>query len=223
MKPGVIQMVLMVCVVFGGCATEPSLPPLSAADSLRIVQENLEHRASMDAFFAQDPGSPFVRDTTVTYTGIKWFPVDPRYCVSSVLHRYPDPKTVKIAGTKGEIREQLRYGYFEVVVPDTDGNAGSLRFHVYKFTPRDSLRYARYRNHLSMWCTDLTTGKETYHVGRYLELGEEHPDPEHVYSLDLNKLFNPYCAYSDLYSCAVPSEEDRLPIALHVGEMNYHE
>jgi uncharacterized protein (DUF1684 family) len=33
----------------------------------------------------------------------------------------------------------------------------------------------------------------------------------------------PYYAYSALYSCATPSDEDRLPIALRVGTMKYHE
>ena len=34
--------------------------------------------------------------------------------------------------------------------------------------------------------------------------------------------FNPRCAYSSLFSCAVPRDEDRLNLALRVGEMTYN-
>jgi uncharacterized protein (DUF1684 family) len=76
---------------------------------------------------------------------------------------------------------------------------------------------------LSVWFTDETTGKETYRVGRYVEVGEENPDPQFVYTIDLNKAYNPYCAYSDLYSCAIPRKEDHIPIAIRAGEKNYHD
>lgn len=206
-----------------GCTHRSGLPAVSAADSLVCVQDNAVHRAEMDTFFRQDPGSPFRRDTGAVYTGIRWYPVDVRYRITARLQRYPTPDTVRIMGTKGEPRQQLRYGYFEFVVPDDKGDPATIRLNVYKFTPSDSVRYARYRNHLSMWFTDRTTGTETYHVGRYIELGEEHADRDAPYVIDLNKAFNPYCAYSALYSCAIPSDEDRLPIALRVGEMRYHE
>jgi hypothetical protein len=124
-------------------------------------------------------------------------------------------------GTKGEERKQLRYGYFEFPVPDEHGSPYLLKLNVYKFTPYDAKRYAMYPKVLSVWFTDRTTGKETYQVGRYVDVGEEYPDDGHEYTIDLNKAYNPYCAYSDLYSCAVPRKEDRVQIALRAGEMSY--
>jgi hypothetical protein len=126
-------------------------------------------------------------------------------------------------GTKGESRRELRYGYFEFVVPDGHWVPHLIKLNAYKFTPYDAGRYALYRNALSVWFTDSTTGRETYGVGRYVEVGDEDPDPSHVYVIDLNKAYNPYCAYSALYSCAVPRQEDYLPLAVRVGEMKYHE
>ncbi len=199
------------------------MPAVSTEDSLACVQDNLAHRAEADIEFRSDEGSPFRRDTTVAFTGIHWFPIDVRYRQSAVLHRYASPETVVVMGTKGEPRKQLRYGYFELILPDDNGVPVAVRLNVYKFTPSDSLRYARYRNHLSIWFTDMTTGKETYHVGRYIELGEEHTTTGDTYTIDLNKAFNPYCAYSALYSCAIPTDQDRLPVPLRVGEMKYHE
>lgn len=205
------------------CARRTALPSLSSADSLAIIQENFTHRGEVDAFFRSDPGSPFRRDTSIAYHGIRWFPVDPRYRGQAVLHRYESPDTVSVFGTKGEERKQLRYGYFEFPVPDGHGGATLIRLNAYKFTPYDGQRYLLFRNHLSIWFTDQTTGHETYGVGRYVDVGDENPDPAHVYTVDLNMAYNPYCAYSAMYSCAIPGKEDHLDLALRVGEMNYHD
>jgi uncharacterized protein len=132
------------------------------------------------------------------------------------------PDTVTIMGTKGEERQQLRYGYFEFLLPDDLGNAVRVRLNVYKFTPSDGQRYLLYKDNLSVWFTDRTTGKDTYQVGRYIEIGNEQPDPSYTYSIDFNKAFNPYCAYSTLYSCAIPDKEDFIDLALGVGERIYH-
>jgi len=210
--------------LLSSCSRTPiALPAISASDSILIVQDNLHHRATVDSFFRSDPGSPFHRDSTITYHGLNWFPIDPRYRGLSVLHRYANPETVIVMGTRGEERRQLRYGYFEIIVPGNDSTPTMIRLNAYKFTPHDGQRYVLFRDNLSVWFTDRTTGRETYHVGRYLEIGNEQADTTHRYTIDLNKAFNPYCAYSSMYSCAVPREEDHVPVALRVGEKPYHD
>ena len=216
-------ILVIAMVVFLSCSGKPSPDRLSRADSLTIINDNMAHRAEVDSFFRYDNESPFKRDTTIEYHGIKWFPVDPRYHGVSELHRYVNPETVIVLGTKGEERRQLRYGYFTVTVPDGRGEPVALKINAYKFTPYDTRRYALYRDVLSVWFTDETTGKETYGVGRYVDVGNEDPDAGHLYVIDFNQAYNPYCAYSSTFSCAVPRKEDHLDIALRVGEMKYHE
>lgn len=214
---------LIASLIPAGCGKTRHRPTLSPQDSVAIVQDNIKHRAAMEDFFRNSPDSPFQRDSTIHYEGIKWFPINPYFQGRSVLHRYENPETVTVMGTKGEERRNLRYGYFEFDVPDEDGTVKTIRINVYKFTPHDAKRYALYRNVLSVWFTDKTTGKETYNVGRYVEVGEEHPDPNFIYTIDLNKAYNPYCAYSDLYSCAIPRKEDHVDLAVRVGEKKYHD
>ena len=214
--------VALLVLLSPSCSQKTKLPSLSQADSLAIVQDNLAHRTEVDSFFRYDAGSPFARDSSLEFHGIQWFPVNPKYRGTSLLHRFETPDTVIVMGTRGEQRKQLRYGYFELPVPDSMGTATQVRLIAYKFTPYDGQRYALYRDHLSVWFTDHTTGRETYDVGRYLEIGTENPDPSHAYVIDFNKAYNPYCAYSALYSCAIPREEDHLNIALPVGEKKYH-
>ena len=206
-----------------GCSRSARFAPLSSTDSSAVVQDNVAHRDTMDRFFREDPASPFRRDSTITYTGLHWFPVDVRFRVQAVLERYASPETVVVMGTRGEQRRHLRYGFFQFVLPDERGDPRSLRLNVYKFTPYDATRYALFRNHLSVWFTDKTTGIETYPVGRYVDIGSEDPDPAHRYTIDFNMAYNPYCAYSALYSCAIPREEDHLDVPVRAGELRYHE
>jgi uncharacterized protein (DUF1684 family) len=212
---------LLIMLLAASCSRRPALQTISRADSIKTVVDNLAHRTSVEDFFKNDPGSPFHRDTTLTFSAIRWFPIDPRFRVFSPLHRYDPPETVTVMGTRGEQRRNLRYGYFEFVLPGEHGEAVRCRLNVYKFTPYDGQRYLLYRNNLSAWFTDRTTGKETYEVGRYLDVGVEVPDDRHTYEIDFNKAYNPYCAYSTLYSCAIPRMEDTLPVAITAGEKRY--
>jgi uncharacterized protein (DUF1684 family) len=218
-----LVMITGACIVCSSCGRRDGLPPISPADSLAILEDNTMHRAEVDAFFRKDPASPFVRDTSIQYHGLKWFPVNPAFRGESVLHLYADPETVVVMGTRGEERRQIRYGYFEFIVPGDDGFPITLHLNAYKFSPYDKFRFERYPENLSVWFTDRTTATETYQVGRYVDIGDDAHDPVHVYTLDLNKAYNPYCAYSSLYSCAIPRKEDHLDLSLRVGEMKYHE
>jgi len=214
---------LLAVFLASGCSRRPPMPELTTADSLAIVQDNLRHREGMDEYFRTDPSSPFLRDSSITYQGIRWFPIDPRLRGISELHTYAHPETVTVMGTRGEARRQLRYGYFLLTIPDPDGEPKTIRLNVYKFTPHDPERYTRFRDNLSVWFTDETTGKETYEVGRYLNVGNEVPKPSFTYVIDFNKAYNPYCAYSSIFSCAIPREEDHIDFPLRAGEKKYHE
>ena len=89
-------MFVLVLVVGAGCSGPEPFPPVDAADSLATVQDNLAHRDTMDQFFRNDPASPFRRDTTVRYTGLRWFPIDPRFRVHAPLVHYAQPETVTV-------------------------------------------------------------------------------------------------------------------------------
>ncbi len=185
-------------------------------DSIKIIEEILAHRKEVDSIFQNDPASPFNRDTSVHFKGIEWFPPDVKYYFKSKLYRYKIPENVLIYGTKGEERKHIKYGYFKL---NFEGK--EFKLNVYKISLTDP-NYERYRNYLSVWFTDETTGKETYQVGRYVDVGDENNDPDFLYTINLNNAYNPYCAYTPLYSCAVPRKEDHLNFAVRAGEMKYH-
>jgi uncharacterized protein (DUF1684 family) len=67
---------------------------------------------------------------------------------------------------------------------------------------------------LSVFFTDELTGKETYGVGRYMDM-EVNGLPMTV-KLDFNEAYNPNCARSPHYNCPVAT--DKVPVALRAGE-----
>lgn len=215
-KTSTILIGIIPFFLFLHCRNENPQRLWLTADSLRVLQEITTQRAEMDSFFRYDPDSPFHRDTSIEYAGVRWFPPDMKYYLESKLYLYANPETVFVMGTHGEERKHLKYGYFLLSI---DGK--ELRLNVYKFILSDEKRYALYKDHLNVWFTDRTTGKETYEVGRYIDVGTESPDPDFVYTVNFNNAYNPYCAYSTLYSCAIPRREDYLDVTIRAGEMKY--
>ena len=216
-KQNIIYILITVAVsvlILQGCGKEKSkVIYFASEDSLRIIGEILAHRSSVDSSFRSDPQSPFVRDTNISFTGINWFPPDLRFYFKSSLTRYQTPETVQTSGTKGDLRQYVKYGYFTF---EFEGN--KYKLNAYKFIKENTQTSSMYDMYLSVWFTDETTGKETYHIGRYLDVGGETEDPDHLYTLNFNNAYNPYCAYSSLYSCVIPLREDHIPIVLNAGE-----
>ena len=62
---------------------------------------------------------------------------------------------------------------------------------------------------------DETSGVETYGGGRYIYL--DLPEKDGPVTLDLNRLYNPPCAFSQYTTCLLPPVQNRLPFAVHGG------
>jgi len=172
--------------------------------------ELIKERKEKDYSFQFDNGSPFNRDTSVSFKPLNYFKPNPDFIFKSKLYTYNVQDTVAILGTKGETRPAILVGYLNL---DFDGD--KYKVNVYKSFSRTGDEY------YSIWFTDKTTGRTTYGVGRYLDF-ELDDDPENVYTIDFNKAYNPYCAYSPLYTCPIPRSEDYIDLEIEAGEKNFH-
>lgn len=77
-----------------------------------------------------------------------------------------------------------------------------------------------YKNHLFLPVKDLTSGKQTYEGGRYLDIKSTSIQNNKLL-INLNQLYNPWCAYSDGYNCPIPPVENHLAIKLKAGEKKF--
>ncbi|MGE5811343.1 MAG: DUF1684 domain-containing protein [Ignavibacteria bacterium] len=174
------------------------------------IEKVEKYRAEKDQYMKNDPGSPFNFKGKIDFEPLKYYDPDPQLIFKSRLFVYDKKDTVKVFGTKGEERTSVRFGFVKLNYKNK-----KYKLNVYKGTAGDGDEY------YSIWFTDNTTGNQTYGVGRYLDF-ELNPDSNFVYTIDFNLTYNPYCAYSPKYSCAVPTKEDHIDLAVEAGEKNFH-
>ena len=171
----------------------------------------LASRAEKDAWMRDDPQSPFNNEKhPVEFSPLHYFAPDASWVFESRLHVYPEPTPITIFDTKGRERKGVLFGELTI---RRDRKDYTVR--VYRMPYGEGVYYG-------IWFTDRTTGDSTYEVGRYLDF-EFSPDPDHIYTLDFNRAYNPYCAYTPAYGCAIPREEDFLDLAIQAGEKRWHD
>lgn len=196
--------VIIISNLFISC-NEPRSP-----EELQYIESIKKSRLEKDNYMENDPDSPFNLDEKAHFAPLKYYPVDSQFKFSSVLHQYNPGDTVIVLGTKGEERKVVRYGYLIF-----NYNGKDYPINVYEGRSKNGTIYH------SIWFTDLTTGEETYGVGRYIDF-ELNENEDYIYTVDFNLAYNPLCAYSARYSCAIPTKEDHIPLAITAGEKNFH-
>jgi len=193
---------LAAIALLDACSRESSAPAGSGDSVLQARQER-------DRAFKSNPQSPILPEDRVRFQKLDYFPLNPGLRFRLKLNRYPAPARIRMATNTGEVREGLRYGYFEFSV------AGEVcRLQVYRLDENEEPG----RPYLFIPFRDATTGKETYAAGRYLDLPE---NTSGTYDLDFNRAYNPSCAYGGDFSCPTPPAENRLKIPITAGEKKY--
>ncbi|MBI3450106.1 MAG: DUF1684 domain-containing protein [Acidobacteria bacterium] len=152
-----------------------------------------------------DPESPMKR----SFTGLKWFPPDLELQVNASFAPDSAPKKISVGTSRGLKKEFVRAGTFEFEV-------GGVKQHLAVLaesgTPKDG-------DDIFIPFRDATTGKESYDVGRYLNMKFKTPDARYI--IDFNDAGNPSCNYSPFYNCPIPPAENTLTVPIRAGEMTY--
>ena len=137
----------------------------------------------------------------------RWYPYDEAY--RFVLPLEGDMKKIALGSTRTQDRVAERVGWFSFTVDGVDCRVAATRL-LEPGVPPDSLQ---------IFFRDRSSGRETYELGRYLDI---EPFEEGRYVVDFNRAYNPACAFSPHYNCPVPPPENRLGVAISAGEMTPH-
>ncbi|HEY3383112.1 MAG TPA: DUF1684 domain-containing protein [Vicinamibacterales bacterium] len=170
-------------------------------------------RFFVELYARPDTGNARVFDPELpartAYAGLKWYPPAPSLQVKARYVANPTPAPVTITTSRGLRKEYFRVGTFEFSVDRT----------AQRLTVLASVASPKAGDELFVAFRDLTTGNETYEVGRYLFI----PCAEAggTYVLDFNKATNPLCNYSPHYNCPIPPKENLLTVPIRAGEMKY--
>jgi uncharacterized protein len=145
----------------------------------------------------KDNNSPLRKE----FTGLHYFPVNEDYRITTRL--IPDAKKISILNILGQVADTPSPGYVEFEI-----HGQKLRLTPVEESPGE----------LSFIFHDLTSGKETYGSGRFLdtELGKDG-----AVVLDFNKAYNPPCAFTPYATCPLPPKENRLAVRIEAGELKY--
>ena len=204
----IIFSILIIILVLVNYSCDNKIPETKEMNE--YVQTILRERAEKDSSMQFDTYSPFYRDTSISFKPLNYYDPNPDFVFKSKLFYKEKADTVIIMGTKGEPRTVIVIGHIEL---NKDGKTYPVN--IYKAFSRTGEAY------YSIWFTDKTTGKETYGVGRYLDF-ELEADSNFIYTIDFNKAYNPYCAYTPMYTCPIPREEDFIDMSIEAGEKNFH-
>jgi uncharacterized protein (DUF1684 family) len=177
----------------------------------RFEHDLQEARHAKDEAFRYDGGSPLPPEERASFAGLSYFPPDPAWRVRATVTRLPGGDAFEMATSTGEPRLQRRAARLEFTTPE-----GPARLLAYVEPGGHDLHHGPPTYFVPF--RDQTSGTQTYGAGRYLDLEVPAGDEAVV---DFNLAYNPYCAYSQAYSCPLPPPENWLEIPVRAGEMQY--
>jgi uncharacterized protein (DUF1684 family) len=180
------------------CSSGPAAPDESA-----YLDDIAAWRAAIDRDFREKP-DPIPADKRDTLLPLRYYAPDISYSVPAILRVADERPVFEMPTSTGTIRRMERVGVLEFTL---QGQPMTLGAFVEEGTRRIEDLFVPF--------ADLTTGKETYPAGRYLDL---QPTATGIYTIDFNRAYNPYCAYNDSYECPFPPPSNRLKVAIPAGE-----
>lgn len=178
---------------------------------LRSAAEELEPRAlrigSVELTVIERAGEIGVRarDRASERRGlvddIPTFPPSASYRLHARFEPAPAGSTLRIANVVGQTIDQ--------------DNPGTLVFELNGREHRLETLATDTEGRYFLLVGDETNGVETYGGGRYLYV-ERRADGD--VELDLNRLYNPPCVFTEFATCPLPPRGNRLPIRIEAGE-----
>ncbi len=137
------------------------------------------------------------------FKGLRWFPVDESWRIQARWVPYPPGRRIAIENMVGDTEHQESPGYASFQIEGKE----------YRLEP--VLEGQR----LFFIFRDSTAGKETYAAGRFLYAAMP---KDGAVLLDFNRAYSPPCAFSPYLTCPLPPPQNRLPIRIPAGELDYH-
>lgn len=182
---------------------EAQKPSVLTAGTLTIL---LLHRGDRYALRIKDSQAP----TRLNFQGLHWYEPDPHYRVEAKWIPFVPVKKIKVPSIIGVTDEMPAPGLAEFTL------AG-------KTLQLEPVLEEPDAKQLFFILRDTTSRTTSYGAARFLYT--DFPDhgldqPGHL-TLDFNRLQNPPCAYTAYATCPLPPEQNRLAIALPVGEEKY--
>jgi uncharacterized protein (DUF1684 family) len=144
---------------------------------------------------------------------VHFFNINKSYRVRASFKKIDDTVGFDMLTSSGKKSKYYKYGSITFKLHDS-----LVRLYVYQ---SDALmKQPALKDYLFVPFRDATSGFESYGGGRYLEFYIRDIKNNEV-TIDFNKTYNPYCAYTTGYNCPLPPVENTLTVSIEAGERNY--
>ena len=188
---------IVVALAAASCTSGPG-----PAHQVEYLKRIAEARATKDRAFREEP-EPIPVSKRDTLLPLRYYAPDPAFSVPAELKLANERPVFEMPTSTGKLRRMQRVGLLEFSLR---GQSMSLAAFVPEGERIESLFVP---------FADVTTGKDTYAAGRYLDL---HPTTTGFYTIDFNLAYNPTCAYNAEYDCPYPPSSNRLKVEIRAGE-----
>ncbi|RZK42281.1 MAG: DUF1684 domain-containing protein [Pedobacter sp.] len=169
-----------------------------------------EHRKEYKNNFIKESRSPLRAED---FKDLHFFEADSAFKIEAKVEMLSNQKIFNMPTYDGTSKEFIRYAKVKFKLKQD-----TLTLTLYK-----NIALATnpvYKDLLFLPFTDESNQHSTYGGGRYIDLNTQDIKSGKL-TIDFNKAYNPYCAYSDGYRCPIPPEENDLAISILAGEKRY--
>lgn len=189
---------LLAIVVYSLVGDEEPKATQAVDNTYLISLQNI--RKEKDNYLKTDKESPI--ENKADFKGLKYFEINPDFKVLAKLDILTTGQKINVAMTGGETEE---YEAFANATFELEGQKCALKI----FKSEDGSLFLPFK--------DLTTNKETYGSGRYMDLDMSMIKNQQI-EIDFNRCYHPYCAYNHTFTCPVPPAENLVNVAVKAGE-----
>ncbi|WP_378177209.1 DUF1684 domain-containing protein [Aquimarina sp. SS2-1] len=182
------------------------------AQDSTTIKKILLFQEELNKEFASEEKSPLTPKDLKTFKELDFFDIDTTYSILAKFVRTPYETPFIMKTTTNREPVYVKYGEAHFVLQEKEW--------ILNIYQNQGLKtQAEYEDYLFLPFTDLTNGETSYGGGRFMDL--KIPEGEEIL-IDFNTAYNPYCAYSERYSCPIPPEENHLEIKIPVGVKKYN-
>ncbi len=173
------------------------------------------HQDSLEEVYTNPQTSILKGKALRTFKGLAFYEIDSNFRVSATFTKSENEKPFPMATSTGIPRMYITYGEISFELFDK-----TYQLTIYQNPAFTEVANHPYKDHLMLGFTDYTSGDGSYGGGRYVDVLISQIKNNRV-DIDFNKAYNPYCAYTEGYSCAIPPEDNDLKVRVAAGVKDY--
>ena len=162
----------------------------------------------MNTSFKSESESPLKVKDRIKFKRLPFFKINKRLALNVTWKRCSDSSWFEMTTTTDRKPIYRKYATLFFSIGDDD-------IELIAFQPKSLFHKKSWENYLFVPFGDKSNGNRTYGGGRYVEIRLDLNKKSVL--LDFNKSYNPYCAYSERYSCPQIPIENILDNKINAG------